>query len=404
MTFKHSKFEDSVVMRNLVRIAKKKGMIKDPIQKVASKLDLTPTEDLFENVLKLASGLRANGFEVQANELESNLMLYKRAKVEGDIIEEAHPKGGLEFKDVLGHPKFHTLIEQQMKMVDVAFKEPNGKLAKAEDIIKAVKKIFAKKDLTPDEAKARSIAINFGALIDTVNRQNNLSVTLDVVNMAREGWNFTNIDEILIGYKQNIWKLIGSDQADVSVPNLKQAGDVLKQTLNIIAKIPSNDTTKLTEAEKQELYNNIYGYIAQINEVIESFKGNGARREVPKTTSAPIAQTDKEVVMSPDQINIEFKNINIKINKYKNILSAWKNQIKNDIDNKDQTTGALNQDAVVAISWIDKKFKLLDDLFADFNNKDTLRDNKTQEAIMGTNSNIDKIIKDFGAFKSQWIG
>lgn len=404
MTFKHSKFEDSVVMRNLVRIAKEKGMIKDLIQKVASKLDLTPTEDLFENVLKLASGLRANGFEVQANELESNLMLYKRAKVEGDIIEEAHPKGGLEFKDVLGHPKFHTLIEQQMKMVDVAFKEPNGKLAKAEDIIKAVKKIFAKKDLTPDEAKARSIAINFGALIDTVNRQNNLNVPFDIVNAIREGGNFTNIDEILIGYKQNIWQLIGSDQADVSVPNLKQAGDVLKQTLNIIAKIPSNDTTKLTEAEKQELYNNIYGYIAQINEVIESVKGNGARREVPKTTSAPIAQTDKEVVMSPDQINIEFKNINIKINKYKNILSAWKNQIKNDIDNKDQTTGALNQDAVVAISWIDKKFKLLDNLFADFNNKDTLRDNKTQEAIMGTNSNIDKIIKDFGAFKSQWIG
>src|ERR1700677_2692113 len=105
MTYKHTDFNSSPIMRSLQKVAQEKGMIKpeQPFNKMAAikKIDLTPTTSLMDNVLKLCAGLRERGFDKQANELEINLVNYKMAQTlyetspeKGeDVIHAAHPKG-----------------------------------------------------------------------------------------------------------------------------------------------------------------------------------------------------------------------------------------------------------------------------------------------------------------------
>ena len=113
MTFKHAKFEDSVIMRSLERVAREKGMIKEePLQKTASThLNLSPSDSLMENILNLCAGLRASGFSKYADELETNYLTYKRAtnelyqtdaKAGEKEVQTAHPDGSHKLEGVLG--------------------------------------------------------------------------------------------------------------------------------------------------------------------------------------------------------------------------------------------------------------------------------------------------------------
>ena len=58
MTFKHTKFEDSAIMRSFEKLSLEKGLVKnDLLKKIASrqpKLDLSPGDNLVENLLKLS--------------------------------------------------------------------------------------------------------------------------------------------------------------------------------------------------------------------------------------------------------------------------------------------------------------------------------------------------------------
>lgn len=155
MTFKHTKFEDSTTMRSLAKVAQEKGWIKEePLQKTASapKLDLKPTENLTENLLKLCAGLRAQGFEKQAEELESKFVQYKQAnalynvtKEKGeDLVEAAHPKGSHKLEGVEGkEATFEDILDKHVKMMQVVDKKPTGKLSDASQILKAVKTVLA---------------------------------------------------------------------------------------------------------------------------------------------------------------------------------------------------------------------------------------------------------------------
>lgn len=153
MTFKHSKFEDSVTMRSLERIAKANGWVKpEPITKSASGVDLTPSISLVENVLKLCAGLRQAGFEKYAGELESKLLSYKQAqtlyevsKEKGeDLVDAAHPKGSHKLENVEGDEAvFETIVDRHMKMLEKIEKMPTGKLASSRDVIGAVKVVLA---------------------------------------------------------------------------------------------------------------------------------------------------------------------------------------------------------------------------------------------------------------------
>src|SRR5665213_538414 len=139
MTFKHVKFEDSPIMRSLEKVAQEKGLIKpNVLEKIAScpkKLDMTPTSDLMENIFKLCTGLRAQGFTKAATELEVKYLNYKQAQTlyeahaeKGeDLIEAAHPKGSHHLENVEGDEAvFEDILDKHKKIVDVVNKTPNG--------------------------------------------------------------------------------------------------------------------------------------------------------------------------------------------------------------------------------------------------------------------------------------
>ena len=171
MTFKHNKFEDSPVMRSLEKLAQEKGLIKnDPLHKVASrsaKANLTPSQDLMENLIKLCDGLRAEGLYAFANEIETSFLMYKKAEAMyadsngEDIINQAHPKGSPKL-DVEGDGVVETIIDRHLKMIEVVEKRPTGKLTNAKEIIRAVKMatqiVRSAQNPAPTEANRYNIA------------------------------------------------------------------------------------------------------------------------------------------------------------------------------------------------------------------------------------------------------
>lgn len=153
MTFKHVKFEDSPTMRALEKVAKEKGLVKpEPLQKKASvtkKADYTPSDDFMENIFKLCAGLRANGLEKAATEVEINYLRYKQAqtlyetsKEKGeDLVQAAHPKGSHKLEGVEGNELavVEDILDQHTKLVEIVNKKPTGKLSSAQ-VINEVKR------------------------------------------------------------------------------------------------------------------------------------------------------------------------------------------------------------------------------------------------------------------------
>lgn len=182
MTFKHVKFEDSPVMRSLEKLAHQKGLVKsEDVNKTASsKLDLTPTVNLTQNVLNLCAGLRTVNLHKMADDLEKNLMLYRQAqtlyetsKEKGeDLVDAAHPKGGhklegIDSKDAV----FKTIIEKHLDTVNMVNKTPSGKLSNAKDILSAVKVVLADDDSSSSSALqglVNQAQAKFNELVKTV--------------------------------------------------------------------------------------------------------------------------------------------------------------------------------------------------------------------------------------------
>lgn len=167
MTFKHIGFYSSPTMRSLERLAIDKGLIKtDPLEKIASKKDndLSATKSLTENVMKLCSGLRSEGLEKYAEEIETHFMIYKKAehlyetsKETGeDLVDQAHPKGSHKLEGVEGDSLIETVIKQQEEDLKIVNKKPTGKLSNAKKIINAVKMIAAQDNTYQDEEAKRT--------------------------------------------------------------------------------------------------------------------------------------------------------------------------------------------------------------------------------------------------------
>jgi hypothetical protein len=146
MTFKHINFSDSPVMRELERIAKAKGEVNAPpsvesvVKKVAAskkKASYEPGEDLMQDILKLADGLRARGFDKQADSLETKFFDYKKAETHlyraidedgEDVIDFAHPHAAKPISNS-EHAKVPNILERHKKIVEVVNKQPTGKYA-----------------------------------------------------------------------------------------------------------------------------------------------------------------------------------------------------------------------------------------------------------------------------------
>jgi len=164
MTFKHINFLDSPVMRELERISKAKGefnssSVESVVKKVAAskpkkKVSYKPGKDLMQDILKLADGLRAKGFEKQADSLETKFFDYKKAETHlyraidedgDDVIDFAHPHAAKPISDS-EHAKVPNILERHKKIVDVVNKQPTGKYgADVADIIKDAEDILGLK-------------------------------------------------------------------------------------------------------------------------------------------------------------------------------------------------------------------------------------------------------------------
>lgn len=135
------KNKNSQLLNSFIKIAKDKQLIKEEAPKI---LDLTISNSLMDNMLKLSNGLREKGLDSYADELESNYLLYASAntyetKGAKKIVDDAHPKGSFEYEDVEGEAIFHTVLDTQIKMLEVLSKTPKIKNAK---LINEVKKVF----------------------------------------------------------------------------------------------------------------------------------------------------------------------------------------------------------------------------------------------------------------------
>ena len=148
MTFKHDKFDDSPVMRSLEKVAREKGWVESkPLTKSANtKLNLKPSYNLTDNILKLCSGLRQAGLDKYATDIENKYVLFKQAatmydthgETGEDLINAAHPKGSHHLEG-LDDAVVKTILDKHLDMVNLVNKKPTGKLTNASEILNEVK-------------------------------------------------------------------------------------------------------------------------------------------------------------------------------------------------------------------------------------------------------------------------
>lgn len=194
MSFK-SDFSSSEVMRSLERVAQEKGLIKpEPIKKVASakKADLSPTSNLMENIFKLCAGLRTQGFEKEAMEVEMNYLSYKQAqtlyetsKEKGeDQIHAAHPDGSHKLENIdADEATFEDILDQHAKIIQVMDKRPHGKLSSAAQILKAVKVALAQ---ATDESRLVSFVNQVKKIMNFVENKSNDELTVSITGWINE--------------------------------------------------------------------------------------------------------------------------------------------------------------------------------------------------------------------------
>lgn len=144
-------------MRGFEQIAQEKGIIKqEPMLKKAATqkvaIDLTPTDNLMENVLKLAAALRQNQLSSEAEDLETTFFMYKKAtamygctnETGEDFLHSAHPRGSHKLDGIdSSEAVIEDLLERHLKILQKINKKPTGKLSEASSILNAVKIVLA---------------------------------------------------------------------------------------------------------------------------------------------------------------------------------------------------------------------------------------------------------------------
>lgn len=172
MTFKHVKFDDSPVMRELARQAIKKDSLKPTVEEMVKQASavVSPYQasgDVFSDIIELAKGLRHRGYLKQANELENKLFICKQAEAHlyraidedgEDIINAAHPDGEQRVSDAQdGNGIVETVLTNHKKILDVVNKKPTGKQATAIDNLIVATSYVLNIDLKKTAQMAESI-------------------------------------------------------------------------------------------------------------------------------------------------------------------------------------------------------------------------------------------------------
>lgn len=248
MSFKHGKFDDSSVMKSLEKLAQEKGLIKsDPIKKKSEKKkNLSPSENLMENIVKLCSGLREAGMEKYADELESAYIIYKESgnlyetsKEKGeDLVHDAHPKGSHKLEGVSGDAIVETILDQRLKILDVIGKMPKGKLSNASEIIGAVNGALSKKAQQDENTNIKRQRLAFVITKNVVIQVNNIitsAITMISNNSAKS--DIDNENKKMITISNNI----GNEPTNINMSKLNEIDECIKNMLKYFGKIPLAD-------------------------------------------------------------------------------------------------------------------------------------------------------------------
>lgn len=156
MIFGHKKLSESVVMKEFEKVAIAKNMVKvseSSITKEAS-ASYQPSNNLIDDMLTLAKGLRSRGFEKDASSLEEKVLSYKLAETHlyraidedaEDMLEFAHPKKNkIQFEAQNGDGEVEDTLSQHKKIIDIVNKQPKKVafevLAETADILGLKKK------------------------------------------------------------------------------------------------------------------------------------------------------------------------------------------------------------------------------------------------------------------------
>lgn len=163
------------VMKELEKIAFKKGWIKPELQKQASfeqvKKDYTPTDNKDGDIIKLCAGLRDKGFHIEADVLEDNFLAFKKAenlyntktKSYEEYFKEAHPKSA----EIAGY-EVHDIYDVQESMLkSVEQKKKKAKLAAIAGLFKKADFSEDKKTLSQHLVGIAQVIRSMGSLIAT---------------------------------------------------------------------------------------------------------------------------------------------------------------------------------------------------------------------------------------------
>jgi hypothetical protein len=161
MTHKHISFSDSIVMKELEKVAYKKKLVEDEVyipilNKKASFIKLQSSGDVFFDAIALASALREKGFVKQAKALEERAVEFKKIagedqgdkynwwEEEGDsLLNHAHPEDKVELPSSGGHGLVEDEVEQHRRMLNSVNRQPTGKMANLDSKMLVIQAINA---------------------------------------------------------------------------------------------------------------------------------------------------------------------------------------------------------------------------------------------------------------------
>ncbi len=147
MKHKHIGFSDSIVMRELEKIARDKNLVEEelyiPILNKKASTDLVSTGDVFMDTINLAKALRMKGFPKQAIALENQVIEFKKTAADiadnpydwweekGDsLLEHAHSEDKVELPSSGGFGLIEDEVNAHDKIMRLVEKAPTGKIAK----------------------------------------------------------------------------------------------------------------------------------------------------------------------------------------------------------------------------------------------------------------------------------
>jgi hypothetical protein len=401
MTFKHVKFEDSVVMRSLEKLAKEKGLVKEePITKTASQ-KIAPTNNLTENVLTLCAGLRARGLTKAASDLESKFLalkhaqtLYETSSEKGeDLVDAAHPKGSHKLEDVDGDEAvFETIIDQHLKNMKMIEKTPTGKLASSKDVLRAVKRVFAQ------DAPAAAVPTQ-EQVMGYMRQAANIVQQINGLTQSELTFSINPYVEAFTQYAQGS-KIDDIEKAQGALNRLRSrlnpsgafhyltlgAGGLSKDTWDRVQGLLNKAGGLLTQAMTARNQIN-----AAANAALE--KGTDPNAPAPDAGAggAP-ARQGTTVIM-----NEEGKNFMGQVNAFLGALKSWSVTVNNDPENSDADKSEANK-------WITDRTNELTSLRQQFmDEKDPNEQNQKAPGFLAALTKS-KFAREGGEFKRVWIG